>query len=106
MRWHGANTRAHEIATEYACTRKAFGKLLIDHEGGGFMLAENAIDLQQAELMIDWCAAVLDGGSLGTSESSMAKVAVADALVRVADRGRQVMGGLGGSRGTGAEQVF
>jgi len=35
--------------------------------------------------MIDWCAAVLDGGSLGTSESSMAKVAVADALFR-ADR--------------------
>ncbi len=55
----GATTRAHEIATQYACTRRAFGKLLIDHEGVGFMLAENVIDLQQAELMIDWCAAVL-----------------------------------------------
>src|ERR1700712_854589 len=106
MRWHGATTRAHEIATEYACTRRAFGKLLIDHEGVGFMLAENAIDLQQAELMIDWCAAVLDGGSLGTSESSMAKVAVADALFRVADRCVQVMGGTGVSRDTVVEQVF
>jgi acyl-CoA dehydrogenase len=106
MRWFGATTRAHEIATEYACTRKAFGKLLIDHEGVGFMLAENAIDLQQAELMIDWCAAVLDAGSLGTSESSMAKVAVADALFRVADRCVQVMGGTGVSRDTVVEQVF
>lgn len=106
MRWHGAATRAHEIATEYACTRKAFGKLLIDHEGVGFMLADNAIDLQQAELMIDWCAAVLDGGSLGTSESSMAKVAVAEALFRVADRCVQVMGGTGVSRDTVVEQVF
>jgi acyl-CoA dehydrogenase len=106
MRWHGATTRAHEIATEYACTRRAFGKLLIDHEGVGFMLAENAIDLQQAELMIDWCAAVLDSGSLGTSESSMTKVAVADALFRVADRCVQVMGGTGVSRDTIVEQVF
>ncbi|MGA7815942.1 acyl-CoA dehydrogenase family protein, partial [Caballeronia sp.] len=95
MRWHGAATRAHEIATRYACTRRAFGKLLVDHEGVGFMLAENVIDLQQAELMIDWCAAVLDGGSLGTSESSITKVAVADALFRVADRCVQVMGGTG-----------
>jgi acyl-CoA dehydrogenase len=106
MRWHGATTRAHEIATQYACTRRAFGKLLIDHEGVGFMLAENAIDLQQAELMIDWCAAVLDSGSLGTSESSMTKVAVADALFRVADRCVQVMGGTGVSRDTVVEQVF
>jgi acyl-CoA dehydrogenase len=106
MRWHGATTRAHEIATHYACTRRAFGKLLVDHEGVGFMLAENMIDLQQAELMIDWCAAVLDGGSLGTSESSMTKVAVADALFRVADRCVQVMGGTGVSRDTVVEQVF
>jgi acyl-CoA dehydrogenase len=56
--------------------------------------------------MIDWCAAVLDGGSLGTSESSMTKVAVADALFRVADRCVQVMGGTGVSRDTIVEQVF
>lgn len=106
MRWHGAATRAHEIATQYACTRRAFGKLLIDHEGVGFMLADNLIDLQQAESMIDWCAAVLDSGSLGTTESSMAKVAVSDALFRVADRCVQVMGGTGVSRDTIVEQVF
>ncbi len=106
MRWHGAATRAHEIATAYATTRKAFGKLLIDHEGVGFMLAENAIELKQAELMIDWCASVLDGGTLGTIESSMVKVAVSDALFRVADRCVQVMGGTGVSRDTVVEQIF
>lgn len=30
----------------------------------GGMLAENIIDLKQAELMIDWCADVLDSGDL------------------------------------------
>ncbi|HEX7784382.1 MAG TPA: acyl-CoA dehydrogenase family protein [Sphingobium sp.] len=106
MRWLGACIRANEIATAYACRRMAFGKLLVDHEGVGFMLAENLIDIQQCELMIDWCAGVLDSGSLGTAESSMAKVAVSEALMRIADRCVQIMGGTGVSGDTIVEQVF
>lgn len=106
MRWLGVAIRAQEIASDYACRRQAFGKALIDHEGVGFMLADNQIDLKQAELMIDWCADVLDTGSLGTTESSMAKVAVSDALFRVADRCVQVMGGTGVSGDTIVEQAF
>ena len=106
MRWFGAATRANEIATAYATSRQAFGKTLIDHEGVGFMLADNLIDLKQSELMIAWCAGVLDGGALGTAESSMAKVAVSEALFRVADRCVQIMGGTGLSGDTIVEQVF
>ena len=106
MRWLGSCQRAHEIAADYACKRHAFGKPLIDHEGVGFMLAENLIDLRQSELMIDWCADVLDGGDLGTVESSMTKVAVSEALMRIADRCVQVMGGTGVSGDTVVEQVF
>jgi acyl-CoA dehydrogenase len=106
MRWHGACTRAQEIASAYTCHREAFGRLLIDHEGVGFPLADNLIDLKQAELMIDWCADVLDAGSLGVAESSMTKVAVSEALFRVADRCVQVMGGRGVSGDTVVEQVF
>jgi acyl-CoA dehydrogenase len=106
MRWLGSVTRAHEIATAYACRREAFGKLLVDHEGVGFMLADNLIELKQAELMIDWCADILDGGSLGTAESSMTKVAVSEALMRVADRCVQVMGGTGVTGDTIVERVF
>jgi acyl-CoA dehydrogenase len=106
MRWLGACIRAHEIATAYACKREAFGKLLVDHEGVGFMLADNKIELKQCELMIDWAASVLDTGSLGTVESSMAKVAVSEALMRIADRCVQIMGGTGVTRDTIVEQVF
>lgn len=106
MRWLGCAVRAHEIATAYAIRRKAFGKLLVDHEGVGFMLADNLIDLQQAALMVEWCAGVLDAGSGGTTESSIAKVAVSEALFRVADRCVQVMGGSGVSGDTIVEQVF
>jgi acyl-CoA dehydrogenase len=106
MRWHGACERANEIATDYANRRHAFGKPLVDHEGVGFMLAENLIDLKQSEMMIRWCAEVLDTGDLGTAESSMAKVAVSEALMRIADRCVQVMGGLGVTDKTIVEQVF
>ncbi len=106
MRWHGACTRAQEIAIDYAVKRHAFGKPLIDHEGVGFMLADNRIELTQAALMIDWCADVLDSGAQGTLESSMTKAAVSEALFRIADRCVQVMGGTGVSGDTIVEKVF
>lgn len=106
MRWLGACIRANEIAMDYANRRKAFGKQLVDHEGVGFMLAENLIDLKQSELMIYWCADVLDTGVLGTVESSMTKVAVSEALMRVADKCVQVMGGQGVTGDSIVEQVF
>lgn len=108
MRWWGAAKRAHDIATDYAIRRHAFGKALIDHEGVGFMLADNEIDLKQAELMIDWCAWVLDnsGHGAGTAESSIAKVAVSEALYRIADRCVQVLGGTGVTDDTPVHQIF
>jgi acyl-CoA dehydrogenase len=106
MRWQGAAVRANEIATDYVCRRQAFGKLLIDHEGVGFQLADNLIDLKQSELMIDWCADVLDSGDLGTAESSIAKVSVSEALSRVADRCVQVMGGAGVTGDTMVEHFY
>lgn len=106
MRWYGAGLRAHEIATAYACHRRGFGKLLIEHEGVGFMLAENLIDLKITETMIDWCADILDGGELGITESSMTKVACSEALSRIADRCVQIMGGNGVTRETMVESFY
>ena len=70
------------------------------------MLADNQIELQQAQLMIDWCAGILDSGEPGTTQSSMTKVAVSEALFRIADRCIQIMGGTGVTRDTVVEQVF
>jgi len=106
MRWLGLGYRAQEIASEYACKREAFRKLLIDHEGVGFKLAENQIDLQQSRLMTFWCAAALDRGERANIESSMAKVAVSEALFNVADKCVQILGGTGVSQDTIVEQFF
>ena len=106
MSWLGEAIRCQEIATEYACRRQAFGKLLVDHEGVGFMLAENSIDIVQAQLMIEWCADILDTGALGTAESSMAKVAVSEAVSRIADKSVQILGATGVSGDTIVEQIY
>jgi acyl-CoA dehydrogenase len=106
MRWWGAARRAHDVATEYACTRQAFGKPLIEHEGVGFMLARNEIDLEQTRLMIDYVAWTLDQGGKGTSESSMAKYICGETLYAIADRCVQVLGGLGITDDTPVAQVL
>jgi len=95
MRWLGQARRAHDIATEYACSREAFGKPLADHEGVGFMLADNDIDMQSARLHIWHTAWLLDQGENGNFESSRAKVACSEAQWRVADRCVQILGGQG-----------
>ena len=48
MRWLGAARRAHDIAADYAPQREAFGKRIGEHEGVGFMLADNEMDMHVA----------------------------------------------------------
>ena len=68
MRWLGAARRAHDIATDYARRRTAFGKPLGEHEGVGFMLADNEMDIHTARLTIWHTAWVLDKGERGRHE--------------------------------------
>ena len=106
MRWLGSAVRAHDIATEYARKRQAFGKALGEHEGVSFMLADNMMDIHTARLAIWHCAWRLDQGSSGTTDSSMAKVIASEAIFRVADRSMQILGGTGITRDTVVERIF
>ena len=106
MRWLGAARRAHDIALRYAAQRKAFGRTLAEHEGVGFMLADNEMDLHQCRLVIWHCAWLLDQGQSAGSMSSMAKVICSEALYRVADRCVQILGGMGVTRETLVERIF
>lgn len=95
MRWLGQARRAHDIAVAYARERQAFGKVLGAHEGVGFMLADNEMDLHTTRLAIWHCAWVLDQGEHGKNESSMTKVISSEAQFRIVDRCVQIMGGRG-----------
>jgi alkylation response protein AidB-like acyl-CoA dehydrogenase len=95
MRWLGAARRAHDIAADHARRRTAFGKPLGEHEGVGFMLADNEMDLHTSRLVIWHTAWLLDQGQRASHESSMAKVVCSEAIGRVVDRSMQILGGLG-----------
>lgn len=106
MRWLGAARRAHDVATAYARRRHAFGKTLGEHEGVGFMLADNEMDLHGSRLAIWHTAWALDQGGLALHESSLAKVIAAEACWRVADRCVQILGGQGVTDETVVGRIF
>jgi acyl-CoA dehydrogenase len=95
MRWLGQARRAHDAAIDYARRREAFGKPLAEHEGVGFMLADNEMDLQTARLHIWHTAWLLDQSERCNFESSRAKVVCSEAEWRVVDRCVQILGGRG-----------
>jgi alkylation response protein AidB-like acyl-CoA dehydrogenase len=106
MRWLGSANRAHDIATDYARKRIAFGKPLGGHEAVSFMLADNVMDMHTARLTIAQCAWLLDQGEKAQTESSMAKVICSEAIGRVVDRSLQILGGLGVTRDTVVERIY
>lgn len=106
MRWLGAASRAHAIAVEHARTRTAFGRPLGEHQGVGFMIADNEIALQQCRLAIWWACWTLDQGAKGRHESSMVKSMVSEELFKVADRCVQILGGIGISDETPVGAIF
>ncbi|HUB10966.1 MAG TPA: acyl-CoA dehydrogenase family protein [Acetobacteraceae bacterium] len=106
MRWLGAARRAHDIAAAYAQRREVFGAKLVNHEGVGFMLADNEIDIRMSRLAIWHTAWLLDQGARGTTESSIAKVFCSEAIWRVVDRCVQVLGGQGVTGETLVERLF
>lgn len=106
MRWLGAAQRAHDIAVAYAQKREAFGQPIIAHEGIGFMLADNEIDLHTTRLSIWHTAWLLDQGDRASAQSSMVKVHASEAIWRIVDRCVQVLGGMGVTADTEVERIF
>ncbi len=106
MRWLGQARRAHEIALDYVRRREAFGKPLVEHEGVGFQIADNDMDLMTARLHIWHTAWLLDQGQRGAFESSRAKVVCSEAEWRVVDRCVQIMGGMGVTNETAVMRIF
>ncbi|MCR1784913.1 acyl-CoA dehydrogenase family protein [Nocardioides carbamazepini] len=106
MRWLGAAERAHSIAVDHAKRRTAFGKPIGQHQGVGFMLADNEIALQQCRLAIWWACWTLDQGHQGRHESSMVKTMVSEELYKLADRCVQILGGMGISDETPVAGIF
>jgi len=95
MRWLGAAQRSLECAADYANERTSFGQLLSQHQMVQAMLADSAMEIHAARLMIWHAAWVIDQGGQARIESSMAKTVVAETVNKVIDRALQICGSHG-----------
>ena len=104
--WIGPARRCHDAAVAYANERESFGKLLFDHQGVGFQLADNVIDMHAARMSIWNTAWVLDGGGDARRESSVSKVLCSEAIWRTVDRSLQCLGGAGVTHDHEVQAIF
>jgi len=91
----GVARAAFEYARDYAKQRVQFGEPIAHRQSIAFMLADMAIDVEAARLMVWEAAWLLDQGKEATREVVVMKHYVDDAVLQVADRAVQVLGGYG-----------
>jgi hypothetical protein len=91
----GIARAAFEYATGYANERRAFGKPLIAKQGVSFKLADMAMQIEAARLLVWRAAAALDAGHDAGLFGSYAKAFAADVAMSVSTDAVQVLGGAG-----------
>jgi acyl-CoA dehydrogenase len=95
MRWIGVAQRALDLTAERLLEREAFGRRLADHQALQFFLADSAMDLYAARLMVLHTAWKVEAGLPHRQEVAMTKTFVSEAFGRVLDRAVQVFGSHG-----------
>jgi len=91
----GVARASYEYALAYAKERVAFDEPIASRQAIAFMLAEMAIDIDAARLMVWEAAWRLDRGKNAIKEAYLAKLFADDMVLRVTDGGVQVLGGHG-----------
>ena len=91
----GIAARALDEGLRYAGTRQAFGRPIGAFQAVQHPLADTAVEVEQARLLIAKSATLLDAGESAATEAAMAKLAATETAVRATDRVLRVFGGYG-----------
>jgi acyl-CoA dehydrogenase len=95
----GIAQAALAAAVGYAKERHQFGQPIGAFQGVQFMLADMAIAVHGARLLVHHAASLVDRGAVATAlESSMAKCFAADTAMKVTTDAVQIFGGYGYTR--------
>ena len=86
---------AFEQAVAYAKGRKQFDQPIANFQAVQWMLADSAVEISAARLLVQRAAFVKDTGEEVTRAASMAKLYASETAVRVANRAVQIHGGYG-----------
>ncbi len=102
----GKAMRLLTLMTDHARERRQFGSPIAEFQMVQQMLADSAIEIEMARLLVLRAAHEIDQGRPARERISMVKVAAAETLGRVADRAVQVFGGMGYCREVPIERLY
>jgi len=91
----GIGRAALEIALDYAKERSQFGQPIIKFQGVSFKLADMAMQIEAARLLVWRAAWLANQGRKFNKESAMAKCMASEAASFITDLAIQILGGYG-----------
>ena len=91
----GRAERAFAHAVDYAASREQFGQPIGKFQGVSFKLADMAVEMKAAELMILEAGWKYDAGTATDADMAMAKLKATEMLAMVTDEAIQIHGGMG-----------
>ncbi|HEY3142603.1 MAG TPA: acyl-CoA dehydrogenase family protein [Acidimicrobiales bacterium] len=94
----GIARAAYEYSLDYAKERVAFGKPIIQNQAIAFMLADMAMEIDAARLLVHRAAWLSRNGGYKNAEGSMSKLKAGRVAVWVTERAIQILGGYGYTR--------
>ena len=97
---------AFEQAVSYASQRRAFGNPISDFQAIKFMLADMAVEIEAARLLVRKAAWKQDCGVRFSMDSAMAKLFASEMATRVTHKAIQIHGGNGYSREYPVERMY
>lgn len=89
---------AYEAACKYAQERVQFGRPIAKFQAIAFKLADMAVEIEAARLLVWYAAWLMDAGHNPIREASMAKLFASEVAVRVTREAMQIHGGYGQMR--------
>jgi acyl-CoA dehydrogenase len=102
----GTSQHLLELGTAHAKRRKQFGQPIAANQAIQWMLADSAVEIHAARLMVYDAAAKLDRGIRVSREAAMVKVYASELANRVADRVLQIHGGMGYMKDSPVERAY
>ncbi len=102
----GLALAAYREASRRAVERKAFGQAIIDNQGIGFKLADMAVEISAARMMLYEAARAYDEGRDVANLGAMAKLYASEVAHRAADAAVQIWGGFGYCKPNVAERLY
>lgn len=102
----GLALAAYREASRRAVERKAFGQAIIDNQGIGFKLADMAVEISAARMMLYEAAKAYDEGRDVANLGAMAKLYASEVAHRAADAAMQIWGGFGYCKPNVAERLY